>query len=107
MTAAASPVGGLRLGDDVRVGGFKVGVIRDIEVVQGEGATAELLERPDILRSVFIAGATSGKTSEPAAAAKPRVIEVDAPVGAERRADGRPCTTGNRNRRTIPEVDRE
>jgi phospholipid/cholesterol/gamma-HCH transport system substrate-binding protein len=34
-------VGGLRLGDDVRVGGFKVGVIRDIEVVQGEGATAE------------------------------------------------------------------
>src|SRR5271155_1756269 len=40
----ADDVGGLRLGDDVRIGGFKVGVIRGIEV---EGL--EEGQRPDIL----------------------------------------------------------
>ena len=34
-------VGGLRIGDDVRVGGYKVGVVRDIDVVQPQGATGE------------------------------------------------------------------
>src|SRR5687767_509690 len=34
-------VGGLRIGDDVRVGGYKVGVVRDIDVIQPEGATGE------------------------------------------------------------------
>src|SRR5688500_106857 len=34
-------VGGLRIGDDVRVGGYKVGVVRDIDVIQPEGATGQ------------------------------------------------------------------
>jgi phospholipid/cholesterol/gamma-HCH transport system substrate-binding protein len=36
----ADDVGGLRVGDDVRVGGFKVGVVRDVDIVQGEAAGA-------------------------------------------------------------------
>ncbi|HVM10577.1 MAG TPA: ATP-binding cassette domain-containing protein [Acidimicrobiales bacterium] len=43
--------------------------------VRFEGATAELLDRPDILRSVFIAGASaadSGPTAATPAAAEPR-----------------------------------
>ena len=61
--------------------------------VRFEGATAELLERPDILRSVFIAGASaadSGPTSEAAKTAadakKPEpALDPDAPVVLETR----------------------
>jgi ABC-type transporter Mla subunit MlaD len=36
-------LGGLRKGDDVRIGGFKVGVIRDIEVIDREGQPAGIV----------------------------------------------------------------
>ena len=63
--------------------------------VRFTGPTAELLERPDILRSVFIAGASAGADSEPEPPAKGKrgkkvpaqparkVIADDAPVVLE------------------------
>ncbi|MGQ0431275.1 MAG: ATP-binding cassette domain-containing protein [Microthrixaceae bacterium] len=67
--------------------------------VRFTGPTAELLERPDILRSVFIAGASAGGTAsgasaqpapkgrrskrKAAGATAPRTIAVDAPVVLE------------------------
>src|SRR5438874_8341809 len=60
--------------------------------VRFEGATAELLERPDILRSVFIAGANAKQAAEEvdspdieqaAAMAEARVVPEDAPVVLE------------------------
>ena len=60
--------------------------------VRFEGATAELLERPDILRSVFIAGASAGATADSggnsrqsasAIASKSAVVDPDAPVVLE------------------------
>src|SRR5580658_6536459 len=49
--------------------------------VRFEGPAAELLERPDILRAVFIAGASSqenASASAPAAATKPRRMTAKA-----------------------------
>src|SRR3546814_14383966 len=51
--------------------------------VRFTGPTAELLERPDILRSVFIAGASAGAPAEPdpsANGAGKRSTTVEAPA---------------------------
>jgi branched-chain amino acid transport system ATP-binding protein len=50
--------------------------------VRFEGDAAELLERPDILRSVFIAGANAahGSSPTPAVAAAHKAIATDAPA---------------------------
>jgi branched-chain amino acid transport system ATP-binding protein len=47
--------------------------------IRFSGATSELLERPDILRSVFLSGASAG---EPASAAKPTPDRSSNPVDA-------------------------
>lgn len=47
--------------------------------IRFSGATSELLERPDILRSVFLSGASAG---EPASAAKPTLDRSSNPVDA-------------------------
>jgi ABC-type transporter Mla subunit MlaD len=48
--ALADDIGGLQAGDDVRVGGYKVGAVRSISVV---GADSETAKQPPRLRVVF------------------------------------------------------
>jgi ABC-type transporter Mla subunit MlaD len=48
--ALADDIGGLQPGDDVRVGGYKVGAVRSIAVV---GADSETAQQPPRLRVVF------------------------------------------------------
>jgi branched-chain amino acid transport system ATP-binding protein len=51
--------------------------------VRFSGATEDLLDRPDVLRSVFIAGAASGGGAAPAAVPKRAAPPADAPVVLE------------------------
>ena len=51
--------------------------------VRFSGATADLLDRPDVLRSVFIAGAAGGGGAAPAAVATRQAPPADAPVVLE------------------------
>jgi branched-chain amino acid transport system ATP-binding protein len=51
--------------------------------VRFSGATADLLDRPDVLRSVFIAGAAGGGGAAPAAVPARQAPPADAPVVLE------------------------
>ena len=47
--ALSDDLGGLRIGDDVRVGGFKVGIVRSIDIVGADAATDAADRKPYIL----------------------------------------------------------